>query len=82
MIKNNKKDLHIEAVHEILNPESNFIEDIEKLVKDENITYIDAILHWTSTKNIEMEQIIPLIKTNIKFKKKFAAQAKELNWLK
>lgn len=81
-MKNNKKNQSNKDVTNILQPESNFIIDVETHAASANISIIDAILNWLQKRNIEIEQIVPLIKTNSKFKKKLTLEAKELNWLK
>lgn len=77
--KNKKKDSELT---EIIHPESNFIQDVEIHVAAANITYQEAILHWLDKRGIEIEQVLPIIKSNLKFKKLLTLEAERLHCLK
>jgi hypothetical protein len=77
-----KKSIETKEITDIINPETNFIKDIEQHVSTSDVDFFDAILTWCAKKRIEIEQIIPLIKSNPKFKKRLQEQAKELHFLK
>jgi late-transcription coactivator len=70
-----------ESLTEIINPENDFINEVEAMVRAGS-GYLDAILHWCFLKNIEQEQIISLIKNNPQFRNKITKEASELNFLK
>lgn len=52
---------------------------IEKVVKDKQLSYMDAITWWCDKNEYEIETAAKLINTNIKEKLRFEAQ--ELNFL-
>ena len=58
-----------------------FAQEIEALVKNnENMNYIDAIIHFCDQNAIDVENVPKLISKPLKEKIKYAAQ--ELNFLK
>jgi len=57
-----------------------FSVEIEKIVKDSNLNYIEAIVQFCEDKNIEMDGINKLISKPLKEKLKFDAQ--RLNYMK
>ena len=60
---------------------SRFAQEIETLVKDnENMNYIDAIIHFCDQNSIDVENVPKLISKPLKEKIKYEAQ--ELNFLK
>ena len=59
---------------------SRFAQEIEKLVKEENISYIDAIISFCEMNKIDLESVPKLISKPLKEKIKY--EAMELNFLK
>ena len=60
---------------------SRFAQEIESLVqKNEDMSYIDAIIHFCETNNIDVESVPKLISKPLKEKIKY--EAMELNFLK
>ena len=60
---------------------SRFSQEIESLVKDnEDMNYIDAIIHFCEENNIDVEAVPKLISKPLKEKIKY--EAMELNFLK
>ena len=57
-----------------------FSVEIEKIVKDSDLNYIEAIVQFCEDKNIEMDGINKLISKPLKEKLKFDAQ--RLNYMK
>ena len=57
-----------------------FTEDIEALVLDTKMNYIDAIVEYCETNNIEIESVSKLIAKPLKEKIRY--EASELNYLK
>ena len=57
-----------------------FAQDIEQIVKDSKINYIDAIVHYCEDNNIEIETVSKLISKPLK--EKIKNDAIELNFLK
>lgn len=61
---------------------SGFVEEIEKLCKDKNIEYIDAIVFWCQKNNLEIETAAYWIKKDPVMKSKVQLEAENLNILK
>lgn len=59
---------------------SKFSIEIEKIVRDSNLNYIEAIVQFCEDKNIELDGINKLISKPLKEKLKFDAQ--RLNFMK
>ena len=57
---------------------TSFIEEINKLTK-ENLSYIDALVHYAETNNIEIETVAELVKKAPIIKSSLASEAEELN---
>ena len=57
-----------------------FAQDIEAIVKDDNLGYIDAIIHYCAQNAIDVESVPKLISKPLKEKLKW--EATELNFLK
>ena len=57
-----------------------FSVEIEKIVKDSSLNYIEAVVQFCEDKNIEMDGISKLISKPLKEKLKFDAQ--RLNFMK
>jgi len=57
-----------------------FVQEIEKLVQKENMSYINAIIHFCEQNSIELESVPKLITKPLKEKLKY--EAMELNFLK
>ena len=57
-----------------------FSVEIEKIVKDSNLNYIEAVVQFCEDKNIEMDGINKLTSKPLKEKLKFDAQ--RLNYMK
>lgn len=56
-----------------------FTEDIQKLVKQGNITHLDAIVAWCEQRGVDVEQVIPLVKKSQVIKAKLESESSELN---
>lgn len=61
---------------------SGFVEEIEKLCKDKNIEYIDAIIMWCQKNNLEVETAAYWIKKDPVMRSKIQVEAENLNVLK
>lgn len=57
-----------------------FSTGVESLVKDDEMSYIDAIIHYCDVNDIELETVPKLISKPLKEKLKFEAQ--QLNFIK
>ena len=60
--------------------QNKFTSDIESLVQQSKLNYIEAIISYCEDKNIEFESVSKLITKPLK--EKLKAQATELNYLK
>lgn len=61
---------------------NNFVEEIEKLCKDKNIEYIDAIVLWCEKNKLEVETAAYWIRKDPTMKAKIQAEAENLNFIK
>ena len=68
-------------ITKILNPEMNFIEEVEECISA-NCDLFDCIQTWCEVRSIEFAQIVPIIKNNSHFKIKVHKEAERLNFLK
>jgi len=70
-------DLKVSSVISV----KDFLVEIEKLVSEKKMEYIDAIVHYCELHNMEIETAAALIKQNQKFKAKVRTEAEELHFL-
>lgn len=61
---------------------SSFIEDIEKIRRTKNMDYIDAVVMWCEKNKLEVEYAASLIKKDSAIKEKIQVEAENLNILK
>ena len=73
------KELEKVLASKFLTP-SKFALEIEKIVAEEKINYIDAIVHYCELNELDVESVTKLVSKPLKEKIKF--QAMELNFLK
>ena len=73
------KELEKAIANKFVTPQK-FAMDIEKIVVDEDLNYIDAIIHYCEINNIEVESVSKLISKPLKEKLKYDAQ--RLNFMK
>ena len=66
----------------IVNSNSSFSTEIEKMVSKNNIEYIDAIILWCQKNNFEVEYAANMIKKDPVLKSKVQNEAENLNVLK
>ena len=60
--------------------QSRFAEEVEKIVKDNNFNYIDAIIAFCEENKMEVDAVSKLISKPLKEKLKYDAQ--QLNFMK
>lgn len=63
-----------------LNPQK-FYNEIESLVIELKTDYMDAIVHYCTKNNIEIEAVASLIKSNSKFKAIIQNEGEDMNLL-
>jgi len=73
------KELEKAIAKKFVTPQK-FAIDIEKIVVDENLNYIDAIIHYCEINNIEVESVTKLISKPLKERLKW--DAIRLNFMK
>ena len=73
------KDLEKSIASNFVTPQK-FAMDIEKIVVDEELNYIDAIIHYCEINNIEVESVTKLISKPLKERLKW--DAIRLNFMK
>ena len=61
---------------------SEFVLEIESLVKEKKVEYIDAVMLYCEQHNIEVETAAQLIKQNVVLKAKVQVEAENLNMVK
>lgn len=71
------KNLKINSVKSV----QEFIKEIDKLVIDHSIDYIDAVVYYCEKNGIEIETAASLIKSSSKIKAKIQCAAEEKNYL-
>lgn len=64
-----------------LNRMKDICEKIEDIVWNYDISYMDAIVYYCETNNIEVEAFAKVIKTNDMLKAKIQSEAEKLNYL-
>mgnify|MGYP001438550414 CR=1 FL=1 len=79
METNKEKELEKAIASKFLTP-SKFAMEIEKIVANEEMNYIDAICYYCDTNNLEIESVTKLVSKPLKEKLKYDAQ--ELNFMK
>ena len=59
------------------------LEDILRIYNDSknDITLMDSIIYYCERNNLEVESIIPIIKSNLKIKSSLRIEAENLNYL-
>ena len=65
----------------IVSTSSEFARVIERLVKEHNIDYMDAVLHYCEKNELDIESIAGLVKQNQTLKSKIQIEAEDLNFL-
>ena len=79
MDKNTKRELK-KALQEKFFCPSKFAQEIEKLVQEENTSYIDAVIIFCDRNKIELDSVPKLLSKPLK--EKIKCEATELNFLK
>ena len=79
MDKNTKRELK-KALQEKFFCPSKFAQEIEKLVQEENTSYIDAVIIFCDKNKIELDSVPKLLSKPLK--EKIKCEATELNFLK
>lgn len=59
----------------------NISKEIEKLMKNGDVDIIDAVCHWCSENNVDVETVATLIKKDSVLKSKIQVEAENLNIL-
>jgi len=67
---------------ELISPEASFLQEVQARVAASNGEYLDCILYVAEKRNIEIEQLVPLIKNNPVIKSAIQKEAEQLNFLK
>ena len=66
----------------ILNlPTADFITEVERMVIEDELTYMDAIINWCEQRNIEIESMSSVIANNSVIKAKLQHEAENLHFL-
>jgi len=70
------------SIISIVNSNSIFSTEIEKLVNSKNLDYIDAVIFWCQKNNLEVEYAANMIKKDPVLKSKMQTEAENINVLK
>jgi Phage late-transcription coactivator len=62
-----------------LKSSTDFIIEIETLVKEKRLTFFDAVIHYCESHNIEVETVASLVKQHAPLKAKIQNEAEQLN---
>ena len=65
-----------------INTPSQFAMEIEKIVKEKSIEYLDAVMYYVEKNGIEVETAASLIKSSQILKAKITTEAEDLRLLK
>jgi len=68
--------------HKNIRTPTQFVAEVEKIVKEKRMTYLDACLDYARTANVEVETIASLIKGSQVLKSKVQADAEDQKLLK
>jgi hypothetical protein len=68
------------SVGKIMSTES-FYKEIDVLVKQHRLNYMDAILYFCEKNNVEIEVAASMIKSNLRIKSQLQYEGEELNFL-
>lgn len=63
------------------NAVSNFIAEIERIRRIDNLPYMDAILEYCESNELEIEVVAKFISKNLLLKSKIQQEAEDLNFL-
>lgn len=66
----------------ILQRTTNFSSEVEVIIQEKKVNYIDAVVMWCETNNIEVEFAADIIKKDAVMHSKIRADAESLNILK
>jgi hypothetical protein len=80
MLDNSILDINDLGVNTIRSP-TLFMQEIELLVDEKGMDYIDAVVHYCEVNGIEIETAASLIKCSPKMKAKVQIEAENLNYL-
>lgn len=58
-----------------------FYKEIETLVKNHKLNYIDAVVHYCEKNEIEIEAAASMIKSNMRIKSQVQSEGEELRFL-
>ena len=64
-----------------LQSSTEFIKNIDTLVKEGGLDYIDAVVHYCEQNNIEIETVASIIKNSSYMKSNIQIEAENLNFL-
>jgi len=68
-------------LEKFVSPSETFASDIEKLVNENQLNYLDAIIHWCEKKQIEPENAAQLVSSNVTLRRKLQNEAENLNFI-
>jgi hypothetical protein len=61
---------------------ADFVNDIETIRKNKKVDYMEAVIIWCETNNVEIETAAKMIKKDSAMKSKIQVEAEDLNFIK
>ena len=61
---------------------SEFLNEIETLHQTLQLSYMEAIVYWCEARNLDVEAVSGIVKTNRVMKAKLRQEAEDLNYMK
>ena len=62
-------------------PTADFLAEVERMVAEDDLSYMDAIISWCEKRNIEIESMSSVIANNSVIKAKLQLEAERLHFL-
>lgn len=59
-----------------------FIAEVETLHTKLDLTYMEAIVYWCESRNLDVEMVSHIVKKNRVLKSKIKSEAEDLNYIK
>jgi TusA-related sulfurtransferase len=69
-------------VTEVINTNSSFVEDIEKICRSHGVDVLDAAITWCEQRGVEVETVAALIKRDFALKTRLQAEAEAAHTIK
>ena len=68
-------------VLDLKTPASTFMQDVDNLVLNDGLSYLEAIVHWSELKGIDIDYVASLVANNLALKRRLQSEAEDLNFI-